>query len=85
MELLCIMTTAAATVETIRKLNSSFSLTQQTTDYHIFGSLKNALRGRRFLSDEEVKDTVHIWHRAQPKTFFAGSIRKFVERSNKCV
>jgi len=30
----------------------------------------NALRGRRFISDEGVKEAVHEWLASQPKTFF---------------
>jgi len=40
------------------------------SDYHLFGPLKDALRGRRFTSDEGVKKAVHEWLAAQPKTFF---------------
>jgi histone-lysine N-methyltransferase SETMAR len=29
------------------------------SDYHIFGPLKEALRGRGFASDEELKEAVH--------------------------
>jgi len=29
------------------------------SDYYILGPLKDALHGRRFSNDEEVKDTVH--------------------------
>jgi len=59
--------TAAATVETVQQL--SFELLRHPpyspdlgpSDYHIFGPLKEALRGCRFTSDEEVKEAVHIW------------------------
>jgi hypothetical protein len=50
-------------------------------DYHIFGSLE-ALRGRRFSSNEDMKEAVHTWLRQQPKSFSAG-IHKLVERYNK--
>ena len=40
------------------------------SDYHLFGPLKGALKGRRFTSDEGVKEAVHEWLAAQPKTFF---------------
>jgi len=48
------------------------------------GPLKEALRGRRFTSNEEVKEAVHIWLREQPKSFFSAGIQKLVERYNKC-
>jgi len=67
--------TVAATVEMIRKLkfellpHPAYSPDLAQSDYHIFGPLKNALRGRRFANDDEVKDAVHTWLRAQLKTF----------------
>jgi len=33
--------------------------------YHLFGPLKNALRGRRFSTDKEVREAVHKWLRDQ--------------------
>ena len=53
------------------------------SDYHLFGPLKDALRGRRFTSDQEVKEAVHAWLAAQTKTFSEG-IRKLVQRWTKC-
>jgi len=55
------------------------------SDYHFFGPLKDALRGRRFTSDEGVKEAVHEWLAAQPKTFFSEAIQKLLERWNKCI
>jgi len=31
------------------------------SDCHIFGPLKEAFHGRRFASEDEVKDAVHMW------------------------
>jgi histone-lysine N-methyltransferase SETMAR len=82
---------AAATIETIQKLNfkllphSSYSPNLAPSDYHLFGSLKKALRGHRFRSDEEVKQAVHTWLCDQPKTFFSDGIKKLVEHCKKCV
>jgi hypothetical protein len=45
------------------------------SDYHLFGPLKGALRGRRFTSDQEVKEAVHAWLAAQPKTFICIEIK----------
>jgi len=51
------------------------------SDFHLFGPLKNALRGRRFsCDDDDVKAAVHQWLRAQPKTFFADGIKTLVGR-----
>ena len=75
--------TATATVETVQQLG--FKLHHPPhgpdlapSDYHIFDPLKEALRGRRFTSDEEVKEAVHTWLREQPENFSAG-IQKLVE------
>jgi len=54
-------------------------------DFHLFGRLKEALRGRRFSCDDDVKAVVHQWLRAQPKTFFADGIKKLVGRWEKCI
>jgi len=54
-------------------------------DYHSFGPLKEALRGRRLTSSEEVKEAVHTWLREQPKSFFSAGIQKLVEQYNKCI
>jgi len=84
--------TAAATVEIVQQLG--FKLLQQhppyspdfaPSDYHICGPLKEALRGRRVTSDEEVKEAVHTWLREQLKSFFSTGIQKLVERYNKCI
>jgi hypothetical protein len=53
------------------------------SDYHLFGPLKNALRGRRFYTGKEVREGVHKWLRDQPKTFFLEEIRKLVDRWTK--
>jgi len=45
------------------------------TDFHLFGPLKNAQRGRRFAADDEVKEAVHDWLRIQPQTFFSNGIK----------
>jgi hypothetical protein len=51
----------------------------------MFGPMKEALRGRRFSSDEEVIGAVQNWLKTQPKTFFSDVIEKLVKRWNRCV
>ena len=76
---------------TVRKLkfevmtHPPYSPDLAPSDNHFFGPLKEALRGRRFTSDQEVKEVVHAWLAAQPKTFFSEGIRKLVQRCTKCV
>jgi histone-lysine N-methyltransferase SETMAR len=83
--------TAAHTLKTLRHLNFEvlehppYSLDLVPSDYHLFGPLKDALRGRHFASDEEVKEVVHAWLVTQPKTFSSEGIRKLVSRWTKCV
>ena len=55
------------------------------SDFHLFGPLKNALRGRRFAADDEVKEAVHDWLRSQPQTFFSNGIEKLTDHWAKCI
>jgi histone-lysine N-methyltransferase SETMAR len=58
--------TAAHTVETLQKLKFEalahplYSLNLAPSDYHLFSPLKEALRGRQFTSDQEMKEAVHV-------------------------
>jgi hypothetical protein len=45
---------------------------------HLFGPLKQALRGRRFTTDQQPDVTVHAWLVSQPKTFFSEEIKQIV-------
>jgi hypothetical protein len=45
---------------------------------HLFGSLKQALRGRRFTTDQQLDVTVHAWLVSQPKTFYSEVIKQIV-------
>jgi len=83
--------TAIHTLQTLVKLgftvleHPAYSPDLAPLDYHLFGPLKDALRGRRFTSDEGVKKVVHEWLAAQPKTFFSEGIQKLLESWNKCI
>jgi hypothetical protein len=48
----------------------SFQRVKPLTEFYMFGSMKEALRGRRFSSDEEVIGAVQNWLKTQPKTLF---------------
>ena len=39
-------------------------------DFHVFGPLKDALSGKQFRDDDEVRSAVHEWLRTRPKEFF---------------
>ena len=45
---------------------------------HLFGPLKQALRGRQFTKDQELDVTVHAWLVSQPKTFYSEVITQIV-------
>ena len=83
--------TATHTVDTLQKLNFEilahppYSPYLAPSDYRLFGPLKEALSGRRFTSDQELKEAVHAWLAAQPKTFFSEGIKKLVQRWKKCI
>jgi hypothetical protein len=48
-----------------------------TSDFHMFDPMKEALRGRRFSSDEEVMGAVQNWLKTQPKqNLFSDGIKK---------
>ncbi|GBM23739.1 Histone-lysine N-methyltransferase SETMAR [Araneus ventricosus] len=73
------------TLETINKMkfqllrNPPYSPDLIPPDFHFFGPLKDALRGRRFASDLDVPNAVQKWLHDQPKIFHLEGIRKFVE------
>ena len=78
--------TTANTLETLKQLKREdmehppYSPDLAPSDFHLYGPLKDALRGRRFSCDDDVKAAVHQWLRAQPKTFFADGFKKLVGR-----
>jgi hypothetical protein len=67
--------TAARTVETLKKLcfevleHCPCSPDLAPLDCHLFGPLKQALRGHRFITDQQIMEMVHAWLVLQPKTF----------------
>ena len=83
--------TAHLTINTIRQLNwevleySAYSPDLAPSDFHLFGPLKNALRGHQFAADDEVKEAVHDWLHSQPQTFFSSGIKKLTDRWAKCI
>jgi hypothetical protein len=47
--------------------------------------MKEALRGRRFSSSEEVIGAVQKWLKPQAENFFVTELKKLVKRWNRCV
>jgi histone-lysine N-methyltransferase SETMAR len=54
-------------------------------DYHVFGPFKKALKGHRFLSDDDLKQSVTRWFKCQPQHFYDKGIRALVNRWNQCL
>ena len=83
--------TATATVSTIEELRFEcipyppYSPDLAPSDFHIFSSLKDALRRTRFRDDDEVRSAVHEWLRTRPKELFSRGIYMLVKRWHKCV
>ena len=50
------------------------------SDYHLFGPLKEGVRGQRFTSDQEVKNPVKNWLKMQPADFYKAGIVSLVHR-----
>jgi histone-lysine N-methyltransferase SETMAR len=53
-------------------------------DYHMFGTLKEALGGQRFDDDEQVENFMHKWLQTRPP-FYNTGIKKLPIRWQKCV
>jgi hypothetical protein len=54
-------------------------------DYHVFGPLKEALGGKKFSTDNEIKEAVHRWLRSQSEEFFSRRIQALVKRWHTCI
>ena len=55
------------------------------SDYHMFRSLKDSLRGQKFDSDEEVIHAINSWFEQQDKNFFVDGVKSLAHRWGKCV
>jgi len=51
----------------------------------MFGPLKEAMGGKRFRSEEEVRHAVHGWLCGQPKEFFSKGIYALCKRWRTCI
>jgi hypothetical protein len=83
--------TVAHTLETFRKLkwevmeHPAHSPDLVPSNFHLSGLLKEALGGRRFRCDKDVKNAAHQWICVQPKTFYYDGIKKLTGHLEKCV
>ena len=57
------------------------------SDFHLFGPLKESLRGRHFSGNKEVKTAVHVrkWLKRQPVEFYKKGICELVKTWEKAV
>jgi hypothetical protein len=55
------------------------------SDFHLFPKLKEFLGGRRFKSDEEVKDAIKEWINRLAAEVYDEGIQKLVTRYDKCL
>ena len=55
-------------------LHTPYSPDLASSYFHLFWLLQDALRGRHFRSDDEVKQAVHSWLAQQPNTSFLWGI-----------
>ena len=55
------------------------------SDFHLFRYLKEFLGGKRFDTDDEVKEAVKDWLSSQAADFYNLGIQKLVERCDKCL
>ena len=66
-------------------LHPPYSPDLAPSDYHLFGPLKNYLRGTMFSDDEAVKEICREGLKSQPRDFYAKGILKLVHRWGKCI
>jgi transposase len=55
------------------------------SDYFLFRVMKKFLWGKRFSSDEEVKEAVTTWFAEQSKDFFSRGIKSLQQKWAKCI
>ena len=59
---------------------SLYSPDLASCDVHLFGPLKEAIRGQQFTTDEQVKHAVKIWLKSHSNEFYKAGIHALVHR-----
>lgn len=83
--------TDRVTVEKIRTFGwetlpqSPYSPDLAPSDYHLFGSVKEQLRGQRYETLEDIRKAVRQCLREDETDFYSKGIFKLTERREKCV
>jgi hypothetical protein len=55
------------------------------TDYHLFGSLKDYLRGLHYETEEAVQEAVRSWLRGAGTDFYRRGVFKILQHWQKCI
>ncbi|GFY54924.1 histone-lysine N-methyltransferase SETMAR [Trichonephila inaurata madagascariensis] len=61
-----------------------YSLDMSPCDFHVFGHLKKHLKGKRFNSDDELKDVVKDWVSSRSQEFWEQGIIRLVNQWVPC-
>lgn len=83
--------TARATMATIAELgwemlpHPPYSPDLAPSDYHLFGPFKLPLRGTHYPDLNSMKRDIRKWEKDTPIDFFAGGLRKLVDRWRLCI
>jgi transposase len=83
--------TAPATIEALKTLkfevlsHPPYSPDLAPSDFHFFPHLKRDLKGTRFTSDDEVKQSMMSWIKQRTPEFFIDGMRKLVLSWEKCI
>lgn len=55
------------------------------SDYYLFPNLKKELRGRKFHTDDEVKEAISAHFDSKEENYYFVGLEKLITRSNKCI
>ena len=83
--------TASSTKELLANLgweilpHPAYSPDLVPSDYHLFPSMKEPLRGRKFSSLEEMKEAIESWRRKTTRDFYEDGLHALLKRWKKCI
>lgn len=66
-------------------VHSPYSPDLAPSDFHLFGPLKNHMRGKHFTTDAVVMEAKREWFTTQRPEFYSAGIENLVDRWNKCI
>ncbi len=83
--------TARLTMDTISELrwellpHPAYSPDPAPSDFHLFGKLKEPLRGKHYTTLKDLQKDLKKWVEGTPKDFFEKGLKKLVHRWQKCL